>query len=290
MLVVVGLLCFAHRSEKSRRALADRRTLEADERSALIVRGSADGIILTDQTGRIQMTNPSLHAMFQTDEEQLRGQPLTSLFATTAVDEWLTHRWDEESRPSLRRTVVATRADGSTLPVELAITTSRLHHQDFLAISVRDISEREAIRLRFKQHEALLSEIPDPLHILDAAGRIVFWNQGAQRLFGFESSDALGQSAHDLLGIVPPQGNLTNIHAVEYAAAQRWMGELRAKTKDGRWLNIERRRTRIMEKNESIGEVIFDLDLGQRDRLQQVDAAANALNRSARWPAESRMT
>lgn len=270
MLGVIGLLYFARRTEIRRRELANLKLLEADERFALIVRGSADGIILTDAVGKIQMTNPALDKMFAAESEQLKAQTIGSLFDTTVIDEWLTNRLGEQHEAALSRTVTAQRANGERFCTELLITPRTIHQQDFLAISVRDVSEREVSRLRLKQHEALLREIPDPLHIVDSTGTIIYWNVGAQRLFGYTSSEAIGRSANDLLGIVPPEGDDNNIHAAEYVDADRWTGELDAVTKDGRRMRIERRRTRIAEGDETIGEVVFDLDLGERKRLQRV--------------------
>lgn len=41
---------------------------------------------------------------------------------------------------------------------------------------------------------ALLQDMPDALIVADAAGLIQFWNQGAERLFGYPAGEALGQS------------------------------------------------------------------------------------------------
>ncbi len=270
MLAVIGLLYFARRTEKHRRELIDLKLLESDERFALIVRGSADGIILTDAVGKIQMTNPALERMFGAGDHDLEGKLVSSLFDTTAIDQWLTHRLNEDHEGLKSRTVIAKRTDSKRFNAELTITPRTIHHQDFLAISVRDVSDREVSRLRLKQHEALLREIPEPLHILDSVGHIIYWNLGAQRLFGYTAAEAIGQSANDLLRIIPPEGDSGNIYATEYAEADRWIGELDAVTKDGRRLRIERRRTRIAEGGDTIGEVIFDLDLGERTRLQTV--------------------
>ncbi len=269
MLGVIGLLYLARRAERKLRIDADRRNLATDERFSLVVRGSADGIILTDDVGRVQLVNPAFCEMIGADEQTLVGQPVGSLFATTAIDEWLANALDphESGTP---RTVLAKRADGREFVAELTITTSVIHQQEFLAISVRDVTDREESRIRLKQHEAMLSEIPEPLHILDAVGRVVYWNRGAQSLFGYESDEAIGQTAGDLLRIVPPESDDSNIHTRDYAEAERWTGELRATTKDNRILRIERRRTRVSENGETIGEVIFDFDLGERNRSQHV--------------------
>lgn len=271
ILTFIGLLYFARRSERRHRKIADQELLEADERFALIVRGSVDGIILTDGYGRIQMTNPSLEAMFATAPGDLEDQPVGSLFETTVIDEWITNRLHGHHESMLSRTVIGKREDGSRFSAELTITPSKIRNQEYLAISVRDVAEREVSRLRLKQHEALLREIPEPLHILDAVGRVIYWNVGAQRLYGYKASEAIGQSANDLLRIMPPEGDPENVHANQYAQADRWTGQLQATTRDGRSLRIERRRTRIAEGQDTIGEVIFDLDLGERNRLQKVE-------------------
>lgn len=48
---------------------------------------------------------------------------------------------------------------------------------------------------------ALLKGLPDALIVSDAAGRICFWNAGAERIFGFTEAEALGQS----LDIIVPK-------------------------------------------------------------------------------------
>lgn len=47
----------------------------------------------------------------------------------------------------------------------------------------------------------LLNSMPDAVVYSDADGRIGFWNQGAERIFGFTHADAIGQS----LDIIVPE-------------------------------------------------------------------------------------
>ncbi|MBI6629172.1 PAS domain-containing protein [Pontibaca salina] len=48
---------------------------------------------------------------------------------------------------------------------------------------------------------ALLHRLPDALVVSDADGLICFWNSGAERIFGFTESEALGRS----LDIIVPE-------------------------------------------------------------------------------------
>lgn len=47
--------------------------------------------------------------------------------------------------------------------------------------------------------EALARASMDALVITDPAGRVAFWNEGAERAFGYPASDALGKPVHDLV-------------------------------------------------------------------------------------------
>ena len=49
--------------------------------------------------------------------------------------------------------------------------------------------------------ERLVAEMPDAVIYADAEGMIRFWNRGAERIFGFPSGEAMGQSL-DI--IIPP--------------------------------------------------------------------------------------
>jgi PAS domain S-box-containing protein len=272
MLGILAGLYVARQTERRLRKASDRQLLAADERFAMVVRGSTDGIIVTDDSGRIEITNPAVACMLGVREDTLPGQSITEYFKTTLINEWLANRLDDGAEDDeLSRRVRAIRSDGEIFLAELTITPRRIEGREFLAISVRDVSEREASRLRLKQHEALLTEIPEPLHILDAVGRIVYWNRGAEQIYGYDANEAIGQTANDLLRIIPPKMELDSVHANDYLDAERWSGELLATTKNGKTLRIERRRTRIDEGDDSIGEVVLDLDLGERTRLQQVE-------------------
>ncbi len=276
MLAVLASLYVARRTERRLRQTADQNMQVADQRFAMVVRGSTDGMIVTDETGRIEVTNPAMGNILGADEQQLTGHRITRYFKTTLIDEWLDNRLDADvvdspPTPLPVRRVQGKRADGERFLAELSVTPRNILDREILVISVRDVSEREAARVQLLQREALLDEILEPLHILDADGRIVYWNRGAAQLYGYSPDEAIGQTANDLLRIVPPKSEPANIYASDYLEAERWSGELLATSKAGKTLRIERRRTRFRHSDQPIGEVVLDLDLGERTRLQQVE-------------------
>ncbi|MCF3947269.1 PAS domain-containing protein [Acidiphilium sp. AL] len=90
---------------------------------------------------------------------------------------------------------------------------------------------------------ALTSAMADAVVYSDAAGKIQFWNQGAERVFGFTQSEAMGQS----LDIIIPE-NLRQRHWTGYDQTMR-TGKTRygagdmlavpALRKDGQRISIE---------------------------------------------------
>lgn len=89
----------------------------------------------------------------------------------------------------------------------------------------------------------LLTSMPDAVIYADAEGRIRFWNQAAERIFGFGEAEAVGQS----LDIIVPE-NLRRRHWDGYEKTMR-TGETRygagvllavpAIRKDGSRISIE---------------------------------------------------
>ena len=62
-------------------------------------------------------------------------------------------------------------------------------------------------------HRSLVQSAPDAIIYADAPGHIFFWNMGAERIFGFSLSEAIGQS----LDIIIPK-NLRKRHWDGYHA------------------------------------------------------------------------
>ncbi len=131
---------------------------------------------------------------------------------------------------------------------------------------LRNKAEREQRRFAM-----MLSEIPEPIYVEDSDGRIVFWNAGAEKLYGKSAAKMVGKIADEVFEMNPVSPSHSSQHSDDYRTAQRWKGEMRAAGACGRTLHIERRKTKIMEGAQVAGVVVLDLDLGERKRSQIVN-------------------
>ncbi|HEY9857741.1 MAG TPA: PAS domain S-box protein [Stenomitos sp.] len=98
----------------------------------------------------------------------------------------------------------------------------------------------ELQRLRRKAERSdLLDLIQDTVIERDLAGRISFWNRGAERTYGWTAAEAIGRSSHDLLGTRFPYP-LNEIEA-RLARDGSWEGELVQRRKGGSTLTVASR-------------------------------------------------
>lgn len=136
------------------------------------------------------------------------------------------------------------------------------------------------------EYATLLDLANDAILVIDLESTIEFWNRGAERLYGYSSTEALGRHAHDLLKTefpVPLQ------HIYEWIRReQEWSGELLQHARNGRSIVVSSRWTPRHNRNgELIGSFEINRDITEQraahdaliaaeERLQLAHAAAKA--------------
>ncbi|WP_334174576.1 ATP-binding protein [Pseudoxanthobacter sp.] len=90
-----------------------------------------------------------------------------------------------------------------------------------------------------QEQAALLNLTHDAILVRDTADTILYWNRGAEALYGWPAREAVGRNAGELLGTVLPAGR-AEVTAQLYRAA-RWDGELRQRCRDGTEIRVSSR-------------------------------------------------
>jgi PAS domain S-box-containing protein len=120
------------------------------------------------------------------------------------------------------------RQNNEFVPVEVSLSNAGEDHYQEV---VRDISDRKEAEKKLRKQAELLSLAHDAIIVRDPESRIMFWNRGAERTYGWTAPEALGHVTHELLQTRFPIP-LETIDAVLQAQGQ-WEGELRHITRDG---------------------------------------------------------
>jgi PAS domain S-box-containing protein len=95
-----------------------------------------------------------------------------------------------------------------------------------------DVTERRWTENVLRRQAQLLNLSSEAILVWELNGRIEYWNEGAEKLYGYSSDEAIGQVSHELLATLPPQGMTALLTALERDG--EWRGELTHRTGDGR--------------------------------------------------------
>jgi PAS domain S-box-containing protein len=107
----------------------------------------------------------------------------------------------------------------------------------------------------------------DAILVRDVEDNILFWNRGAERLYGWTPGEAVGRNMYELLR----QKHLPGSEDVGNALAARgeWTGEIRQVTKTGREITVESRWKLIRDKDGEPNYVlIVNTDVTEKKALE----------------------
>ncbi|MEO0988702.1 MAG: PAS domain S-box protein, partial [Cyanobacteria bacterium J06639_14] len=130
-----------------------------------------------------------------------------------------------------------------------------------------DISDRRLVEQRIREQAALIDIATDAIWVRDLESRIVFWSQGAEQLYGWTKSEALGQCAHELFGGETNADRETRLTSV--IAKGDWQGELRKRTKSGNTILVASRWTLVRSTSgQSQSLLVVDSDITEKKQLE----------------------
>lgn len=194
------------------KAKAANRLAEAQNRFRLLVEANANGLLVVDDKGRIEMANPALERMFGYARGELLGQSMEVLLPESERHSHEGKRADYMRAPEARpmgagRDLHGLRKDGSVLPIEISLSSFMENGRRYVDAVVADISARKQIEERLQRSEAhlrlLLSTHPNGLLVADATGRIQMANPALEAMFGYGPGELLGQAIET---VVPESG------------------------------------------------------------------------------------
>ena len=266
-----GVVRRAMREVKER---AERRRIEEEleHRNELffnITENVDDLIAVLDLEGRRVFNSPSYR--------QVLGDPDTPVGTDSFAE---IHPEDRERIKRIFRETVATGVgqrveyrfllkDGSVRYVEARGSVIRDKEGRIANVVVvsRDLTERNQAEARNRELAALLDKAPDAICVTDIEQRVSFWNKGAERIYGWTATEAVGKNASELLF----QGDLAApLAALKRIIAQgEWHGELNHVIKGGKKIVVASRWALMRDesgKPESI--LVINTDITEKKQIE----------------------
>jgi PAS domain S-box-containing protein len=210
---------------------------ENAERLRAVIETAVDGIITIDERGTVETMNPAAVRIFGYEPEEVVGRNVRMLMPEpyhAEHDGYIANYLltGERKIIGIGREVEGRRKDGSTFPMELAVSETHLDGRRLFTGLVRDITERkEAERLiRFQAH--LLDTVEQAVIATDVDGRVVYWNRYAEALYGWTAGEAEGRPILDLTPAPEARAEAAAIMDV-LRAGRSWTGEIPLRRRDG---------------------------------------------------------
>jgi PAS domain S-box-containing protein len=114
---------------------------------------------------------------------------------------------------------------------------------EFAAISLKNAQDRGALAESEELFRTLAASAQDAIIMTEDGDRIVYWNQAAERIFGWKKEEALGRTTHNLLAPEDMrsfiQKQLVEFRASGQGGAMNRTLELPALCKDGTTITVE---------------------------------------------------
>jgi len=188
--------------------------------------------------------NPAAEALLGWTEAELLGRVMhdviaadteTTLFLSTGAREEIGRAVKGEFR----------RKDGAVLPVGYTVAnmvgrTARGQVVAFVDLTrhAKEVAELERRGERIRFQASLLDAVAEAVVATDAEGAVIYWNEAAEKLYGWPKQEVLGRRLHDVTPTEQPQAEREAMLA-RLQEGETWRGELVVRSRSGSPLVVE---------------------------------------------------
>ena len=162
-----------------------------------LVESSDDAIISKSLDGTITSWNKAAETMFGYSANEIIGKPISLLVPKEGQEEFasLMEKIKQDQRIKHFETE-RIRKDGSIINVSVTLSPIKSRDGKIIGLSkiVRNISERRKNEEERIKLASIVESSDDAILAMDLNGKIVSWNRGAVKMFGYEEKELMGKS------------------------------------------------------------------------------------------------
>ncbi len=131
-----------------------------------------------------------------------------------------------------------------------------------------DITARRRAELRVRDQAEMLNQAREAIFITDLSNRVIYWNAGAERLFGWPAAEAMGRTAEQIFDATV--AGVIEAARVETLAKGEWSGEIRMHSRTRTPLIVESRQSLIRdETGRPRARLCINSDITGRKQLEE---------------------
>jgi PAS domain S-box-containing protein len=189
--------------------VADRTAkLESSERRVKsILNNAADGIIVIDEAGIVQVFNPSAESMFGYSAHEVVGSNIRMLMPEHLARDHDAHlkRYGETGKKTIigsTREIVGQKKDRTQFPIDLHVGEAEVGGEKIFVGVIRDITVRKELEAEIQRQlsfvESLVDTIPNPMFVKGPDAHFLAFNQVYEKVFGMSREDYLGKTVLEM--------------------------------------------------------------------------------------------
>jgi PAS domain S-box len=245
---------------------------ESEEKFRVIFTSANDMISLSritedDKPGRfIEINEVGIKRLGYSKEELLNMSPLDILVPDN-IDKIMPPEV-KNFNENYQLEMVELTKDGKRIPADVSLQFINYGGiKACLSIS-RDITERKKIENTLQFQADILKNVRDAVIVYDLQGKVIYWNEGAESIYGYLREEIMGKNVKTLYWNRNEEVFASDLEKI--IEMEEYAGEWEGKRKDGSKVFVDIRETVMFDKNRNIiGIIGVSKDITERKESEK---------------------
>jgi two-component system, cell cycle sensor histidine kinase and response regulator CckA len=260
-------------TQQNRELVTTRHLVEAERQSYQdLFNFAPDGYLVTDITGVIQEANFAAAKLINVRQSYLIGKPLSVFIHQTELPKFRSYigKLQQQQEQKITAEFRVFHNEGKIdFPAEMTVALTEGNQQKKAGLRwlFRDISDRLQAQQKIREQAALLDITTDAILVRDLQNQILYWNKGAEKIYGWRAEEAIGKNTWELLS--PEASPQLAVALTTVLKNGSWFGELRKVTRNGKRIIINSRWTLMYDTVGAPRSIMtVDTDITEKKQLE----------------------